>query len=267
MGTGKDTQRDDSAGARAEAAEESSAAQPTHYHSRMESSASQGQERAGENGAKAVAEEATTRRVTPEFFREWSVADLSRKSDYWLGKRGRITHPMVLRRGATHYEPLGWDEAFKLIAEELNALRSPDEAAFYTSGRTSNEAAFLYQLFVRQFGTNNLPDCSNMCHESSGRALTETIGVGKGTVTLRDFDLADCIFVIGQNPGTNHPRMLSTLRQAKRRGCQIVHINPLPETGLRRFKHPQEVFRLLGSGTRLADLFLQVRINGDAALL
>jgi molybdopterin-dependent oxidoreductase alpha subunit len=220
-----------------------------------------------ENGAKAVAEEATTRRVTPDFFKEWSVADLSQKSDYWLGKQGRITHPVVLRRGATHYEPVSWDEAFKLIADELNALASPDEAAFYTSGRTSNEAAFLYQLFVRQFGTNNLPDCSNMCHESSGRALTEAIGVGKGTVTLDDFALADCIFVVGQNPGTNHPRMLSTLREAKRRGCRIVHVNPMPEAGLGRFKHPQHPLDLFGGGTELTDLFLQVRVNGDVALL
>jgi molybdopterin-dependent oxidoreductase alpha subunit len=220
-----------------------------------------------ENGAKAVAEEATTRRVTPEFFQEWSVEELSRKSDYWLGKQGRLTHPMLLRRGSTHYEPISWEDAFALLASELNALASPDEAIFYTSGRTSNEAAFLYQLFVRQFGTNNLPDCSNMCHESSGSALTETIGVGKGTVTLKDFDLAEAIFVIGQNPGTNHPRMLSALQKAKRGGCQIVHINPLPEIGTTRFKHPQEIFRMLGHGTALADLFLQVRINGDVALL
>jgi molybdopterin-dependent oxidoreductase alpha subunit len=220
-----------------------------------------------ENGAKAVAEEATVRRVTPEFFREWGVADLSQKSDYWLGKQGRITQPVVLRRGATHYEPIDWGEAFKFIAEELNALGSPDEAAFYTSGRTSNEAAFLYQLFVRQFGTNNLPDCSNMCHESSGRALTETIGVGKGTVTLDDFQLAEAIFVIGQNPGTCHPRMLTSLQAAKKRGCRIVHVNPLPETGLKRFKHPQHPLDLLGAGTQLSDLFLQVRVNGDVPLL
>jgi molybdopterin-dependent oxidoreductase alpha subunit len=220
-----------------------------------------------ENGVKAVAEEATTRRVTPDFFREWSVADLSLKSDYWLGKQGRITHPMILRRGATHYEPLSWDEAFGVIAQELNALASPDEAAFYTSGRASNEAAFLYQLFVRLFGTNNLPDCSNMCHESSGRGLTETIGVGKGTVTLEDFQRADLIFVIGQNPGTNHPRMLSSLREAKRRGCKIVHVNPLPEAGLNRFKHPQHPLDMMGGGTELTDLFLQVRVNGDVALL
>jgi molybdopterin-dependent oxidoreductase alpha subunit len=220
-----------------------------------------------ENGAKHVADEATTKRVTPEFFRQWSVSDLSRKSDYWLGQQGRLTQPMILRAGGTHYEPLPWDEAFKLIASELNSLGSPDEALFYTSGRTSNEAAFLYQLFARQFGTNNLPDCSNMCHESSGTALTETIGIGKGTVTLDDFQKAEAIFIIGQNPGTNHPRMLTALQAAKRQGCLIVHINPLPETGLNRFKHPQEVFRILGQGTELADLFLQVRINGDVALL
>jgi molybdopterin-dependent oxidoreductase alpha subunit len=221
-----------------------------------------------ENGAKAVAEEATVKRVTPEFFREISVAELSTRSDYWLGKQGRLTHPMILRDGATHYEPIEWDHAFNLIARQLNSLASPDEAIFYTSGRTSNEAAFLYQLFVRQFGTNNMPDCSNMCHESSGTALTETIGIGKGTVTLEDFNKAQAIFIIGQNPGTNHPRMLTALQAAKRNGCTIVHINPLPETGLERFKHPQEVFgSVFGSGTRLADLFLQVRINGDVALL
>ncbi|HEX8131081.1 MAG TPA: FdhF/YdeP family oxidoreductase [Pyrinomonadaceae bacterium] len=221
-----------------------------------------------ENGAKHVADEATTKRVTPEFFRRWSVAELSRQTDMWLNDQGRLTHPMLLERASEHYEPIGWDEAFKLIAGELNALASPDEAVFYTSGRTSNEAAFLYQLFVRQFGTNNLPDCSNMCHESSGSALTESIGVGKGTVTLDDFAEAEAIYVIGQNPGTNHPRMLSTLQAAKRRGCRIVHINPLPEAGMSRFKHPQEVFdTLVGRGTQLADLFLQVRINGDVALL
>ncbi|NPC69411.1 FdhF/YdeP family oxidoreductase [Corallococcus exiguus] len=220
-----------------------------------------------ENGAKALAEEGTQERVTPEFFREWSVARLAEQSDLWLGKAGRLTHPMVLREGAAHYEPLSWDEAFALVAEELNALGSPDEAAFYTSGRTSNEAAFLYQLFVRQFGTNNLPDCSNMCHESSGTGLSETIGIGKGSVTLDDFDHAQAIFVIGQNPGTNHPRMLTALQAAARRGCEIVSVNPLPETGLNRFKHPQEVLHLFGPGTALNKLFLQVRINGDVALL
>lgn len=220
-----------------------------------------------ENGAKHVADEATTKRVTPEFFEQWSVADLASQSDEWLGAQGRITYPMLLRRDATHYEPITWDNAFELIAAELNSLNYPDQAIFYTSGRTSNEAAFLYQLFVRQFGTNNLPDCSNMCHESSGTALSETIGIGKGTVMLEDFDRAEAIFVIGQNPGTNHPRMLTSLQRAKRNGCKLVHINPLPEVGMTRFKHPQEVFRLFGSGTELADLFLQVRINGDVALL
>jgi len=164
-----------------------------------------------ENGAKATAWEATTRRATPELFARYSIAELAAMSDHALGELGRLTHPMLLRSDATHYESISWDDAFALIASELNALESPDEAIFYTSGRTSNEAAFLYQLFVRQFGTNNLPDCSNMCHESSGTALMETIGVGKGTVTLEDFDEAQAIFIAGQNPGTNHPRMLSTL--------------------------------------------------------
>ena len=220
-----------------------------------------------ENGAKHVADEATTKRVTPEFFEKWTIADLSHQSDFWLGTQGRITHPMVLRAGATNYEAISWDDAFALIAGELNSLDHPDEAIFYTSGRTSNEAAFLYQLFVRQFGTNNLPDCSNMCHESSGSALGETIGAGKGTVTLADFNLAQAIFVIGQNPGTNHPRMLSALEKAKQNGCRLVHINPLPEVGMTKFKHPQHALGWLGEGTTLSDLFLQVRINGDVALL
>ncbi|HEV8430792.1 MAG TPA: FdhF/YdeP family oxidoreductase [Pyrinomonadaceae bacterium] len=220
-----------------------------------------------ENGAKHVADEATSKRVTPEFFQKWSVAELTEQSDQWLNAQGRLTHPMLLHRGATHYEAVSWEDAFELLAGELNSLNYPDQAIFYTSGRTSNEAAFLYQLFVRQFGTNNLPDCSNMCHESSGTALNETIGVGKGTVTLEDFDKAEAIFVIGQNPGTNHPRMLAALERAKRKGCKLVHINPLPEVGMIRFKHPQHLLGLLGSGTELADLFLQVRINGDVALL
>ena len=220
-----------------------------------------------ENGAKHVADEATTKRATPEFFARWSVADLAEQSDHWLGKQGRITNPMVLHSGAPHYEKISWDEAFALLAGELNSLNHPDEAIFYTSGRTSNEAAFLYQLFVRQFGTNNLPDCSNMCHESSGSALGETVGAGKGTVTLEDFDLAQAIFVIGQNPGTNHPRMLTALQKAKQNGARLVHINPLPEVGMTRFKHPQDVLHWFGGGTALADLFLQVRINGDVALL
>jgi molybdopterin-dependent oxidoreductase alpha subunit len=220
-----------------------------------------------ENGAKAVAWEGDTDRVTPEFFRQWSVAELSRQSDYWLGQQGRLVQPLLLRSGEAHYEPIAWDEAFRLIAAELRGLASPDEAIFYTSGRTSNEAAFLYQLFVRQFGTNNLPDCSNMCHESSGAALAPTIGIGKGTVKLDDFDRAQVIVILGQNPGTNHPRMLLALQRAKRKGCKIIAINPLPEAGLMRFKNPQEVAGLLGAGTQLADLFLPVRINGDAALL
>ncbi|MES2463635.1 MAG: FdhF/YdeP family oxidoreductase [Armatimonadota bacterium] len=220
-----------------------------------------------ENGAKAVSEEATLSRVTTEFFAKHSLTELAEQSDRWLNKQGRLTHPMRLRKGGTHYEPVSWDEAFRLIGQELNALGSPDEAVFYTSGRTSNEAAFLYQLFVRQFGTNNLPDCSNMCHESSGLGLSQTIGIGKGTVKLEDFDHADAIFVIGQNPGTNHPRMLTTLQEAARRGCKIVSINPLVETGLMRFQHPQEVLGLLGKGTPIASLFLPVRINGDVAVL
>ncbi|HYW72042.1 MAG TPA: FdhF/YdeP family oxidoreductase [Pyrinomonadaceae bacterium] len=220
-----------------------------------------------EEGAKHVADEATRKRVTPEFFAKWSVADLSQQTDLWLNQQGRLTHPMVLREGADRYEQIGWSGAFELIARELNSLASPHEAIFYTSGRTSNEAAFLYQLFVRQFGTNNLPDCSNMCHESSGTGMKEALGFGKGTVRLEDFDQCDAIFIIGQNPGTNHPRMLTTLLAAKRRGCQIVHVNPLPEAGATRFKHPQEFWTWLGEGTRLADLFLQVRINGDVALL
>ena len=219
-----------------------------------------------ENGAKAVAEEGTSARITPDFFARHSVAELSQQSDYWLGKQGRLTHPMLLKPGATHYQPVSWDEVFALLGAELRALGSPDEAIFYTSGRTSNEAAFLYQLFVREFGTNNLPDCSNMCHESSGNGLMETIGIGKGTVTLDDFEKAQVIVIAGQNPGTNHPRMLTALQKAKRAGAKIISINPLREAGLIAFKHPQEALRLLGPGTQLSDLFLQVRINGDVAL-
>jgi molybdopterin-dependent oxidoreductase alpha subunit len=217
-----------------------------------------------ENGAKAAAEEGTSARATPELFARYSVAALSRQSDLWLGKQGRLTQPMVLRAGATHYAPLPWEEAFALVAAELNALASPDQAVFYTSGRTSNEAAFLYQLFVREFGTNNLPDCSNLCHESSGYGLTEAIGIGKGTVRLDDFAKAEVVVVAGQNPGTNHPRMLSALEDAKRAGAKIVAINPLREAGLLSFKHPQRLHR---PSTPLADVFLQVRVNGDVAVL
>ncbi len=220
-----------------------------------------------ENGAKAVAEEATTRLVTPDFLREWPISKLAAQSDFWLGKLGRIERPMALRAGGERYEPIEWDEAFQWIAAELNALPSPDRAAFYTSGRTSNEAAFLYQLFVRQLGTNNLPDCSNMCHESSSVGLTEAIGRGKGTVTLDDFALADAIFIIGQNPGTNHPRMLTTLQAAAKRGCKVVSVNPLFEPGLDHFRHPQNPLDLLGPGTRIASLHVPVRINGDVAFL
>lgn len=218
-----------------------------------------------ENGVKAIAEEATLKRCTPEFFMTWSVADLSGQSDYWLGHQGRLTHPVVLRSGSDHYEAISWDDAFAMIASELRALTSPDRAIFYTSGRTSNEAAFLYQLFVRQFGTNNLPDCSNMCHESSGVALKEVIGVGKGTVSLSDFDLADTILVIGQNPGTNHPRMLTSLQHAARRGATIISVNPLAETSMVRFKHPKEILQLFGRGTEIAKHFVRVRLSGDLA--
>ncbi|MEU8823884.1 FdhF/YdeP family oxidoreductase [Streptomyces sp. NPDC048636] len=218
-----------------------------------------------ENGAKAVAEEATLRRVTPEFFAAHPVADLATRSGYWLGQQGRLTHPMYLPEGGTSYEPVSWDRAFGIIAEELGALSSPDEAVFYTSGRTSNEAAFLYQLFAREFGTNNLPDCSNMCHESSGSALTETLGVGKGSVLLEDLHTADLIIVAGQNPGTNHPRMLAALEKAKNSGAKIISINPLPEAGLERFKNPQTP-RGLTTGVALTDLFLQIRLGGDQAL-
>ncbi len=220
-----------------------------------------------ENGAKAVADEATTDRVGPEFFENHTIDELMNKSGRWLNAQGRLTHPVVRQKGSDRYEEITWEEAFSLIAEELNELNSPDEAVFYTSGRTSNEAAFLYQLFAREFGTNNLPDCSNMCHESSGVGLSEVIGVGKGTVLLEDFEKTDAIFVIGQNPGTNHPRMMSALQKAVRNGATVVSINPLRETGLTRFKHPQQVSGWVGQGTPLSSHFLQVRINGDVALL
>lgn len=219
-----------------------------------------------ENGAKAVAEEATARRVTREFFAEHGVEELAGRSDHWLGQQGRLTEPMVKRAGSGHYEPVSWDEAFGLLASELNALDSPDEAVFYTSGRTSNEAAFAYQLFARAFGTNNMPDCSNMCHESSGSALSETIGIGKGSVLLEDLYQADLVFVVGQNPGTNHPRMLSALERAKKEGARVIAVNPLPEAGLMRFKNPQRASGMAGRGTVLADRFLQIRLNGDLAL-
>ncbi|WP_067836611.1 FdhF/YdeP family oxidoreductase [Nocardia lijiangensis] len=218
-----------------------------------------------ENGAKAVAEEATLRTVTPEFFAAHSVAELAGKSGYWLGQQGRLTHPMVLRPGDTHYSPISWDEAYRLIADQLRELASPDEAVFYTSGRTANETAFLYQLLVRSYGTNNLPDCSNMCHESSGAALVGSIGIGKGSVSIDDFGKADLIIVAGQNPGTNHPRMLSALADAKANGARVIAVNPLPETGLLGFRDPQTV-RGVTTGVAIADDFLQIRLGGDMAL-
>ncbi len=220
-----------------------------------------------ENGAKAVAEEATELRVDPDFFAAHPLAELESHTDYWLGKQGRITHPMVKRPGATHYVPIGWDEAFELVAATLRGLDTPDQAVFYTSGRTSNEAAFLYQLFARAFGTNNLPDCSNMCHESTSVALAEVIGIGKGSVSLEDVHSAELIVIMGQNPGTNHPRMLSALEIAKQRGAKILAINPLAEAGLGRFRNPQTPRGLSGVGTELADLHLPVKVNGDLALL
>ncbi|WP_020568528.1 FdhF/YdeP family oxidoreductase [Neolewinella persica] len=220
-----------------------------------------------ENGAKAIAEEATNRRVSPEWFSKHSIGDMGAMTDFELGKSGRITHPMYLAPGAAHYTAVSWDEAFGIVAEELNGLDSPDEAIFYTSGRASNEAAFLYQLFVRQYGTNNLPDCSNMCHESTGTALSETIGIGKGTTTLQDLHEADLIIVIGQNPGTNHPRQLSAFKTCKENGGRIISINPLPETGLMKFIDPQSPLNILQRGTSLTDLFLQVKINEDMSLV
>ncbi|MGA5895254.1 FdhF/YdeP family oxidoreductase [Streptomyces venetus] len=219
-----------------------------------------------ENGAKHINDEATTRRITADFFREHSVADLAGRSDMWLNQQGRLTEPMIKRPGSAHYEPIGWNEALGVLAQELKGLASPDEAVFYTSGRASNEAAFVLQLFARAFGTNNLPDCSNMCHESSGFALSETLGTGKGTVSLDDLHHADLIFLVGQNPGSNHPRQLSALEEAKRGGARIVAVNPLPEAGLRRFKNPQKARGVVGRGTQIADRFLHIKPGGDLAL-
>ncbi|MCF3110651.1 FdhF/YdeP family oxidoreductase [Niabella sp. CC-SYL272] len=220
-----------------------------------------------ENGAKALAEEATTKRLTADFFKKNSVMDLAKLDDYRIGKLGRLTEPLYLPEGATHYQPISWEDAFKKIATQLNALNTPDAAAFYTSGRTSNEASFVYQLFAKAFGTNNMPDCSNMCHETSGSALRPTIGIGKGTVKLEDFYDTDIIIIIGQNPGTNAPRMMSALAKGKKNGAKIIAVNPLPEAGLMGFRNPQEVSGVLGHGGKLADLYLPVKINGDMALL
>ncbi|MCZ6464977.1 MAG: FdhF/YdeP family oxidoreductase [Proteobacteria bacterium] len=220
-----------------------------------------------ENGVKHVSHEATRRRVDPAFFARHAVPALLEQADQWLEAQGRISQPVIKRAGSDHYQALSWEEAFARIARVLNGLDSPDQAIFYTSGRTSNEAAFLYQLFVRSFGTNNLPDCSNMCHESSSTGLSRVIGVGKGTVSLADFDRADLILLLGQNPGSNHPRMLTTLQAAVRRGCRVVSINPLKELGLVRFAHPKDPLAVLGRSTSIADRFLQVRVGGDLALL
>lgn len=220
-----------------------------------------------ENGAKAVTWEATPVTVPTSFWAENSLTSLLDKSEYWLGMQGRLVEPVHKPRGADHYEPISWDAAFALIAERLNGLDTPDRAAFYTSGRTANETAFVYQLFVRAFGTNNLPDCSNMCHESTGTALSETIGIGKSTIAYDDFGKAELIIVMGQNPGTNHPRMLTALEEAKRNGATIVAVNPLPEAGLIRYKNPQRPRGIIGKGTQIADHFLQIRSGGDMALL
>jgi len=221
-----------------------------------------------ENGAKAVAAETTGKRVTPEFFARHTVEELRSHSDYWLEQQGRVTHPMIRRAGSDRFEAISWEEAFARAGGFLRALADPDEAAFYTSGRTSNEAAFLYQLFGRMYGTNNFPDCSNLCHESSGVALKRTIGLGKGAVQLVDFEKADAIFVIGQNPGTNHPRMLTALQEARRRGAEIVSINPLRERGLESFIHPQEVAAtLMGEATPISTVYLQPLPGSDVAVL
>ncbi len=230
-----------------------------------------------ESGAKALADEGMTKTIGANFFAEYSVEELSEKDDFWMGSQGRLTEPAVLRKGSSHYEPISWEDAFTLIAGELNSLDSPDEAIFYTSGRTSNEAAFLYQLFVRQYGTNNLPDCSNMCHESSGVALTESIGLGKGSVRLSDFKKTDLVIVIGQNPGSNAPRMMSSLQDAKRAGAKMLAINPLPEAGLLNFVNPNPqhypnplmfpIDIVANRPTHFADLHLPLRIGGDMAVL
>ncbi len=221
-----------------------------------------------ENGAKAVNWEATKKSIGEAFFSEHSVSFLSRQSDYFLEYQGRLSQPMVYNPDTDHYEPTTWQNAFDLIATELKQLPSPHQAEFYTSGRASNEAAFLYQLFVRAYGTNNLPDCSNMCHEASGVALKRSIGIGKGTVTIEDFEHADAIFVFGQNPGTNHPRMLDALSSASRRGANVVSINPLKERGLERFTNPQSAKEMLTlSSTEISSYYFRPNLGGDMAIV
>ncbi|MFZ5528699.1 MAG: FdhF/YdeP family oxidoreductase [Pseudomonadota bacterium] len=221
-----------------------------------------------ENGVKAVAAEATADRATPQVIAQHTVSELHGWSDHALEAMGRLTEPMAYDPVTDRYRAIGWDEAFATIARHLQALPSPDEAIFYTSGRTSNEAAFLYQLFVREFGTNNFPDCSNMCHEPSGTGLKGSVGVGKGTVTLDDFEEADCILIFGQNPGTNHPRMLGELRAAARRGARILSFNPLRERGLERFADPQSPVEMLSGGaTTITSDYFQLKVGGDIALL
>ncbi|MFC5337843.1 FdhF/YdeP family oxidoreductase [Leucobacter denitrificans] len=218
-----------------------------------------------ENGAKALAEENTLRIATPDWWAAHPISELEQKTEYWLGQSGRITHPMIIREGDTHYSPIPWDEAFTIIGEHVRATTA-DRCTFYTSGRTPNETAFMYQLLARSLGTNNLPDCSNMCHESSGVALNPTIGIGKGTVSLEDLEQAELIFVVGQNPGTNHPRMLGSLVECRKNGGKVVAVNPLPEAGLLRFKDPQTPKGLIGDGERTSDEFLQIKVGGDQAL-
>jgi len=221
-----------------------------------------------ENGAKAVSWEATHKRVTPEFFAQHTVSELWEREDFHLEWEGRLTHPMVYDAASDRYLPISWDEAFKRIGEQLRALPDPNMAEFYASGRASNEAAFLYQLFVREYGTNNFPDCSNMCHEATSVGLPQAIGVGKGTVTLEDFDHCDAIFSFGHNPGTNHPRMLGTLREASLRGAPIVVFNPLKERSLERFKSPQHAFEMtMGKAVPIASHYYQLKIGGDAAAI
>lgn len=220
-----------------------------------------------ENGAKAVADEAMSKSIRSDFFAANSVADLAKLDDYHINKSGRIAQPMYLPEGATHYQPISWDDAFQKIASHLNRLASPNEAIFYTSGRTSNEAAYVYQLFTKEYGTNNLPDCSNMCHESTSFALAQTLGIGKGSVKLEDFYEAEVIIILGQNPGTNHPRMLTALQKGRANGAKIVSVNPLHEAGLLGFNNPQKLQGVMGIGSKLTDIFLQVKINGDLALV